>query len=275
MKKEQFLSELEYLLQDIPEFDREEAMAYYRDYLMEAGEENETAAIESFGSPERAAALIRADLAGNLKDKNNGFFTETGYEDERYRDPNYQVVKHLHVPDTREDHSDHANHSETGSSANFRDGYRGTYDYYQDTRRDTSRSDDIYEEPKPRSRFNSLLKLALALLLLIVASPFIGTALAVVGTVAACIVGAAILFLLITIATVLVSIVMTVIGIVLLFTAPLEGLLLFGGSLVCIGCGVLSLVCFYGIVFLFFPWAFRICKNLLNSLLGRRKEARA
>ena len=54
-----FIKELEYLLQDIPDEEREEAIAYYRDYLEEAGSDNEEKVIEEFGSPERAAALIR------------------------------------------------------------------------------------------------------------------------------------------------------------------------------------------------------------------------
>jgi len=97
MKKEEFFKQLEYLLQDIPDEEREDALDYYRDYLAEAGSENEEQAIEEFGSPERVAAIIRADIAGNLKD--GGSFTERGYEDERFRDPNYQVAKRLDLPD--------------------------------------------------------------------------------------------------------------------------------------------------------------------------------
>ena len=77
MRKEEFFDKLEYLLQDIPDQDREDALAYYRDYLAEAGSGNEEAAIEDFGSPERVAAIIRADLAGNLND--GGSFTDRGY----------------------------------------------------------------------------------------------------------------------------------------------------------------------------------------------------
>ena len=76
MKKETFLKELEYLLQDIPDEDKEEALSYYRDYLEEAGSENEDKVMEEFGSPERVAAIIRADITGNLKD--GGSFTEKG-----------------------------------------------------------------------------------------------------------------------------------------------------------------------------------------------------
>ena len=55
MRKEEFFDKLEYLLQDIPDQDREDALDYYRDYLAEAGSGNEEAAIEDFGSPERVA----------------------------------------------------------------------------------------------------------------------------------------------------------------------------------------------------------------------------
>ena len=100
MRKEEFFKRLEYLLQDMPEQDKEEALQYYRDYLEEAGPEREEKVIGEFGSPERVAAIIRADLMGNLED--GGSFTETGYEDERFRDPNYQVAKRYDLPEKKE-----------------------------------------------------------------------------------------------------------------------------------------------------------------------------
>ena len=93
------MEKLEYLLSDIPEEDKEDAIAYYRDYLEEAGEHADKA-IEEFGSPERIASIIRSDLAGNLE--NGGAFTERGYEDERFRDPNYQIAKRFDLPETKE-----------------------------------------------------------------------------------------------------------------------------------------------------------------------------
>ena len=41
MNREEFMKELEYLLSDIPDEEKAEAIGYYRDYLEEAGEENE------------------------------------------------------------------------------------------------------------------------------------------------------------------------------------------------------------------------------------------
>lgn len=91
MNRETFMKELEYLLQDISEEEKADALSYYADYLEEAGTDNEEQVLREFGSPERIAAMIRADLADNLKE--GGSFTERGFEDERFRDPGYQVVK--------------------------------------------------------------------------------------------------------------------------------------------------------------------------------------
>lgn len=97
MSRDEFMRELEYLLQDIPDEDKADAIAYYRDYLEEAGPENEESAIREFGSPERVAAIIRADLSGNLEQ--GGEFTDHGYEDERFKEPNYQITPRLDLPE--------------------------------------------------------------------------------------------------------------------------------------------------------------------------------
>lgn len=97
MRKDEFMRELEYLLQDIPDADRADAIAYYQDYLDEAGPEHEEETVRDFGSPERIAAIIRADLNGNLEE--GGEFTDHGYEDERFREPNFQLVKRLDLPE--------------------------------------------------------------------------------------------------------------------------------------------------------------------------------
>ena len=76
MDRKDFMKELEYLLQDIPEEEKEDAIAYYRDYLEDAGDEHEAEVISEFGSPERVAAIIRADLGGDLE--HGGEFTESG-----------------------------------------------------------------------------------------------------------------------------------------------------------------------------------------------------
>ena len=96
MTGEAFMRELEYLLQDVQDEEKDEALQYYRDYFDEAGPENEEQVIREFGSPERIAAIVRSDISGHLED--GGEFTESGYQDERFKDPNYQVAKHYDLP---------------------------------------------------------------------------------------------------------------------------------------------------------------------------------
>ncbi len=89
MNREEFMKRVEYLLSDLPEEEVRDAVDYYRDYLEEAGSEADEA-MREFGSPERIASIIRSDVQGNLED--GGEFTDTGYTDERFREPNYQLV---------------------------------------------------------------------------------------------------------------------------------------------------------------------------------------
>ena len=55
MNRREFIRELEYLLQDIPEEEKSDALAYYHDYLEEAGEEQKT----NFSSPLPSARALR------------------------------------------------------------------------------------------------------------------------------------------------------------------------------------------------------------------------
>ena len=60
MTKQEFLQRLEQLLADLPYEERDSAMTYYREYLEEAGPENEQAVLADLGSPEQLAAQIHA-----------------------------------------------------------------------------------------------------------------------------------------------------------------------------------------------------------------------
>ena len=79
MRKEEFLRELEALLQNISESERREALQYYRDYFDDAGPENEEEIIRELGSPQKVAATIQAGLG-----ENDGEFSERGYRDNRF-----------------------------------------------------------------------------------------------------------------------------------------------------------------------------------------------
>lgn len=63
MGKEEYLQQLEKLLYDIPREDREEALQFYSDYLLDAGEEAGEV-LRALGSPQELAESIRKDLYG-------------------------------------------------------------------------------------------------------------------------------------------------------------------------------------------------------------------
>ena len=64
MNRADFMKQLERLLQNISQAEREEALQYYNDYFDDAGVENEQAVIEALGNPARVAENIKKDLFG-------------------------------------------------------------------------------------------------------------------------------------------------------------------------------------------------------------------
>lgn len=75
MNKEEFLSQLEAHLSELPENEKQEALQYYRDYFEDAGKEQENDILASLGSP--------AEVAKNIKEENqSGEWTERGYRAE-------------------------------------------------------------------------------------------------------------------------------------------------------------------------------------------------
>ena len=257
MRKEAFLRQLEYLLQDISEADRDEALNYYRDYLDEAGPENEETVLKEFGSPERIAAIIRSDANGNLED--GGSFTEKGYEDERFRDPNYQLAKRMDLP---EEYMGAGRQSEKGF------GERGS-----------ARPNQEWNEPKPAPRTSGCLKLVLAAILLVVAGPMLlgvgGTA---IGVLTGVFVAAAVLLFLAALLTLVLLFSGAVVvgaGFAALFADPVEAVFAIGLGLVILGIGLLALVgsvWFYGKLI---PWAFRGIGNMIDSVSNWARRRRA
>lgn len=78
MNRNEFMEELEKLLADLSEGERQEAVSYYEDYFDDAGPEAEQEVIRALGSPEKVAASIKAGLQGI----DQGEFSETGYRTE-------------------------------------------------------------------------------------------------------------------------------------------------------------------------------------------------
>lgn len=100
MNREEFLNRLEVLLQDISEEERVEALAFYRSYFEDAGENKEEDIIRELESPEKVAQSIKADLAGEQNTGANTYQNTNGNPD-RNGNPNaygnaYNQQEYIH-----------------------------------------------------------------------------------------------------------------------------------------------------------------------------------
>jgi uncharacterized membrane protein len=100
MSKDTFLKELSYLLQDIPDTDREDALAYYEDYFDAAGSDNEASVLRELQSPERVAALIKAGMRENFEETIE--YSESSMGDSRYNRQHEVVIPKVEEKQTEE-----------------------------------------------------------------------------------------------------------------------------------------------------------------------------
>ena len=75
MNRATFMEKLKYLLRDLPEEERQDALKYYDDYFKDAPGVEEDTIVQEFGSPEEVAAVIKANFRAE-----EGAFTESGYK---------------------------------------------------------------------------------------------------------------------------------------------------------------------------------------------------
>ena len=254
MTRDEFMKELAYLLQDIQDEDKEDALQYYMDYFDEAGPDREADVVRELGSPERIASIIRSDIAGNLKD--GGEFTESGYKDERFRDPNYQVVKRFDLPEGREPKWQESRRDDRerqdGRQENVH-GAQGSRDSWQENVHGAQGSQDSWQENvhdaqgnhgRPRPRTSGPLKVILWIILIIVAAPVLlgigGGALGIVGGLLGILVGALVFIGVLTIAMLISGVAMVPYGIVHIFMHPLNGFLISGTGLIFLGVGAMT-----------------------------------
>lgn len=253
MRKDEFLSRLEYLLQDVPEEDKNEALAYYLDCIEAAGPELEEETIENFGSPEYVAAIIRADLAGNLKE--SGSFTENGFEDERFKEPNFEVIESSEIPEADEEIP-----------------YRETYEKNR-------RKRPIDIDPERKEKKGRFWKPFLLGAILVVLSPFIfgafGIVLGGLAAVLTVIIGAVVGIFCLTAIAFLVGVALAAVGVIFLLSTPLEGIFMIGIAITGLGFGLLGVVllavCFW-LIGVIIPAVWKGCKMLFHLITGKGKE---
>lgn len=249
MKREEFLNQLEYLLQDVAEEEKRDAIDYYRDYLDEAGPDNEEAVLAGFESPERIAAFIRTDLLGGME--KGGEFTEHGYEDKRFQTSSLPVVRK-----NTEDQEQRSYGDRGYTESSYEKG-----SYAQNAGREGSRKTE-----------NNWLKYILIAFAVLIASPIIfAVAMGLFGGVMG--IGGVLLSLLLVVAILTIVGFACGIGLVIFGIAQLTldlwfGVLSIGLGTAFIGAGCLFLVLavmFYG---RFLPWAVRRIMELARRILG-------
>lgn len=89
MDRKQFMRELDFLLQDISEEERQEAIDFYENYFDEAGVDNEQKVINELGDPARVAAIIKDGLKGKFDDHIHA--GSSGFSDDMYS-KNFEVI---------------------------------------------------------------------------------------------------------------------------------------------------------------------------------------
>ena len=109
MNKEEFLRQLEQLLSGISEEERADAVAFYRSYFEDAGEENEAAIIEELETPQKVADSILKNFGIDTKNGTNGdskYYNTFANRDEAYYKNVNQAVNNLNGnPSPKKEHS--------------------------------------------------------------------------------------------------------------------------------------------------------------------------
>lgn len=287
MNSGEFIRELEYLLQDIPDADREDAVAYYRDYLEEAGPEGEEAALREFGSPERVAAIIRSDWSGVLED--GGEFTEAGYQDERFRDPNFQLVERRELPEMSGEDGAEAGAGRMSFGERLRHewdqrfGWRfqgrpgpGRQETWQRTSGTQASGWQEAGRHRSDSRLKRFLKVALLLVLLAMLAPTawsVGTSVAAVGI--GIVLLLAVLFVgigLLTAAAFVGAVACVVAGICCLLVHPGGGILLGGIGMLLAGLGLIGIAVSVLVYGEFLPYIIRSLTGLVGRMFRRERR---
>ena len=238
MSREEYMKQLSFLLQDIPENEREEALAYYEDYFEEAGEGQEQQVTATLGSPEKVAAIIKEGLAGGNPDA--GEYTESGFRDDRFREFNK-------VPEPRVSYKE-------GSGYGSEDGrFR----------------DRMGQEERPRSAGMVILIIILCIFAIPVGIPILAAVFGVVVSLFATIFGIGIAAAGLTFAGLVTGVVLIGVGIAQMFTIPGLGLLMMGLGMLSLAVGILLLLACIWIIGKFIPWAVRGIADLCGRIFRR------
>lgn len=236
MNRAEFMRQLESLLQNIPQAEREAALQYYNDYFDDAGPENEKAVLEALVNPFRVAENIKRDI------------NENGYREEDLKGGSvrHPIVKYQD--------------GEKGQDGGENESWSGTR---------KPESDDMPTWLMVLCIIGGILLFPVAISL---ASAVIGTVFGLIVGWFALILG----FGVTAIVLFVVLVALLVAGVMCMLETPIASIALIGGGLFCGGLGILFLMLTVAMAAIATPAIFRGCGQLCTYLTRKiKKEATA
>lgn len=246
MNRLEFMSRLELLLSDLSQGEKVEALQYYNDYFNDAGVENEQDVIESLGSPEKVASIIREGL--NDGDGSRGEFNENGFS-------GYGTVDHAEV---ERFHGEGQKEQKTANG------------YSQKTQRESSEN-TWNGEKKKKNTGNIILIVILCIFAFPILAPLFLSFLAVLASVLVAAIAFFGAIIVAGIALIITGIILTVLGIVKMFISPFAGLCISGAGLFCAGIGILLSICSFWLILKIIPGLIQGIVKLCRMPFERKK----
>lgn len=277
MSRREFMEELKKLLSGISDEERDEALKYYEDYFEEAGSGNEEQVIQELGSPQKVAAMIKADLEeGSEK---SGEFTEWGYTDERFEEKETPATKEQADSET-EDKTDareesHSRGYSYGGSENSR-GY--SYGGNETGKGYTHKGNgtDVSGSGEKAPWTSRTLKIVLTMLIIIAAFPgLLPVLISILAVVAVLILAAASSFAVLAIASAalaLAGICVTVIGSVSLIADFPTAMVTMGIGILLFVIGIILTAASVKLCLVMYPAMYRAVVNICRRIVHRKKR---
>lgn len=247
MSKKEFMEELEILLGELPNEEREDVLRYYESYFEDAGVGQEQIIIQELGSAGRVAAQILREFRA---EKSEGIYTERGYQERESK---------KETPIRYEARQEKEKQEETKS-------------YEKTQRKATTDGSGIHISRKKLSGGPLVLILILTILTFPIWITVLGGVFGTLFGVFVALFGVVIGFGAAGIACTVAGLVVLCIGIVKCLALPIVGVVFITIALLVFGIGCLLLVATIGCVKLA-VWIIRTIWNLLQRLLHGGREA--
>lgn len=277
MSRREFMEELKKLLSGISNEERDEALKYYEDYFEEAGSGNEEQVIQELGSPQKVAAMIKADLEeGSEK---SGEFTEWGYTDERFEEKETPATKEQADSETEdktgareESHSRGYSYGGSENSRGYSYGGNETGKGYTHKGNGT----DVSGSGEKAPWTSRTLKIVLTMLIIIAAFPgLLPVLISILAVVAVLILAAASSFAVLVIASAalaLAGICVTVIGSVSLIADFPTAMMTMGIGILLFVIGIILTAASVKLCLVMYPAMYRAVVNICRRIVHRKKR---